>query len=316
MKKIIFILAAITLTAACDLPDLSVGSMELSIGDGVSRTLLPLIVMDPYSFSINGSGPDGRTFLLDTLDSQNLIEDLTPGEWLIEIEASNQSGQAIGRGSETISVIGGETTAAHITVTPLSGQGRLELSLSWVPEDLSTAVISASLMPPVGTAFPLDFTIATAGIANSAIDLEAGYYTLLLQLLDGNTVVMGSAETVRIVSGELTSGAIDYSDVNSIGGSGDIGIGVDLNEPIEIVLTGTAATIAYGTSMSVTASSPNESEPITYDWYLNGFPLGSGTVLAVGSDLNPGIYRLDVIALNSDLTRSGSVNHTFTVNQP
>ncbi|MBB6480331.1 hypothetical protein [Spirochaeta isovalerica] len=316
MKKIIFILAVITLTAACDLPDLSVGSMELSIGNGVSRTLLPDISMDPYAFSISGTGPEGHTFLLDTLKDRNVIEDLTPGDWLIEVSASNADGEIIGRGSRTIAVFGGETASAAITVTPLSGTGVLDLSLIWEPDDLSNAVISATLLPPGGTALSLDFIDDGAGSASLSAAFEAGYYTLLLQLLDTDTVVMGSAETVRIVAGETTSGFFDYTDVNSISGSGDIGIDVDLNEPIEIVLSGTMDTISYGSAMTVSAASPAETETISYDWYLNGFPLGNGTTVTVGSDLDPGIYRLDVIALNSDLSRSGSLNHTFTVSQP
>lgn len=316
MKRILFTLIIVIAVSACDMPDLSIGSMNLSINSNLSRTLGPDISMNAASFQIRGTGPSGRTFTLDTLQEQNLIENLTPGDWLIDIDAFNGTSHIIGSGSGTITVFGGDTTAASILVIPLPGTGSLDLSILWETIDVADPVISANLIPSSGGAVPLTFSESTPGIAVAASTLDAGYYTLILQLLDRDTVVMGTAETVRIVTDQTTSGSFDFSDVNSLDGSIDIDIDVDLNEPIDITLSGTLASIIAGESMTVTASSPTETETVSYNWYLNGSPLGSGSTLSVGSTLNPGIYRLDIISFNADLTRSGSINHTFTVAEP
>lgn len=316
MKRLILILSVIVAATACDMPDLTVGSMNLSINNNLSRTLVPDISMDAASFQIRGTGPAGRTFTLDTLQEQNLIEDLTPGDWVIDIDALNATSQIIGSGSGPVVVYGGDTTIASIPVIPLPGTGTLDLSMNWETADVANPVISASLLPPGGTPVSLVFTESSPGTAVAASTLDVGYYTLILQLLDRDKIVMGTAETVRILADQNTSGSFDFTDVNSLDGGIDIGIDVDLKEPIEVQLAGTLPSLVAGESMAVTASSPLETETITYSWYLNGSSLGSGTSMSVGSTLAPGIYRLDIIALNSDLTRSGSINHTFTVTEP
>lgn len=316
MKRFLFTLLIVFAASACEMPDLSVGSMSLSINNSLSRTLGPDISMNAASFQIRGSGPSGRTFTLDTLLEQNLIEDLNPGDWLIDIDAFNETGHLIGSGGATITVFGGDTTIASIVVIPLSGTGSLDLSLIWETIDVANPVISANLIPSSGGTLPLAFSESAPGTALAASTLDAGYYTLIIQLLDTDTVVMGTAETVRIVTDQRTSGSFDFTDVNSLDGSIDIDIDVDLKEPIDIDLSGALASIVAGESMIVTASSPAETETVSYNWYLNGSSLGSGSTLSVGSTLNPGIYRLDIIAFNGDLTRSGSVNHTFTVTEP
>lgn len=282
----------------------------------MSRTIGPDISMDAYSFQIRGTGPAGASFVLDTLNQDVLIENLTPGDWSLDIDALNNGGLVIGFGSGSVTVFGGDTSAASIPVYPLEGTGNLSLSMIWETTDVANPQISATLLPSSGGSIPLTFSESSPGTAAAASTLEAGYYTLLLQLLDTDTVVMGTAETVRIAADQTTTGAFDFSDVNSLDGSIDLGIDVDMKTPIDIVLAGTLITMTAGSTFNATASSPAETETITYDWYLNGSPLGSGSIMTVGTGLNPGIYRLDVIALNSDFSRSGSINHTFTVTEP
>lgn len=316
MKKIAFTILIAAAFLSCEIIDMKTGSLNLLINDSVSRMLLPEISMDAYSFQIRGTGSDGGSFVLDTLDSENLVDGLAPGDWDIEVDAYNEGHLLIGYGSRTVTVYRGDTTPASIAVLPLAGTGTLDLSLLWETGDVSDPVIAASLIPAAGGSVPLGFSSADPGYAEATSILETGYYTLILQLLDGDTVVMGTAETVRIAADQSTSGSFDFSDVNSVGGGIDMGIDVDMKEPIDIVLAGTVDSMTAGGSFTATASSPGETEAISYSWYLNGSSLGSGSSMSLGSSLNPGVYRLDVIALNSDFTRSGSVNHTFTVTEP
>jgi len=313
MKYIITALIITALGISCDMPETTVGSMNLSINNVDGRSLLPDISMDADSYSITGMGPGDNTFTLDTSAEQNLVEDLSPGDWNISIDALNLNGLIIGQGSGSVTVVRGETTAVNITVTPLSGTGMIDLGVLWDTADLANPVISARLVPYTGTEIIPVFTESVPGSSNSSTTVGSGYYTLILQLLDTDEIVMGAVETVRIAAEQITSGSFDFTEVNSIGGSIDIGIDVDLDNPIEVSLAGTLDTMVMGSSMSVTASAPLETESINYFWYVNGSPSGTGSIVTIGSSLNPGVYRLDVIAIMADGSRSGSTNHTFTV---
>lgn len=313
MKPTLTVLLIIVLGTSCHIPDLTVGSMNLSINNVNSRTLAPDIIMDAHSFQIHGDGPDGETFNLVTSQEQNLIQDLKTGDWNISIEALNPDGLIIGSGSGAVTVPGGETVAANIVVTPLDGTGALDLTVSWDTADVVNPIVSAKLIPVAGDDIPLTFAETVPGTSNSTITVSTGYYTLILQLLDTDTVVMGAVETVRIAADQTTYGSFDFTEVNGIGGTIDIIIDVDLDNPIEVTLTGTLDTLVMGSSMSVTASAPLETVSIDYTWFINGSLAGNGAALDLGSTLNPGIYRLDVIAQTADGSRSGSVNHTFTV---
>jgi hypothetical protein len=287
--------------------------MNISINEESSRTLAPQISMDADSYQISGVGPDGSIIDLLSTEKQNLVEDLTIGDWFIVIEALNADGTIIGYGSGTVTVSGGETVTAYIAVTPLEGTGTLDLSVTWETADVVNPVVSAKLITDSGAETILAFSSSASGSSSCSTTISTGYYTLILQLLDTETVVMGSVETVRIVADQTTYGTFDFTEVNSIGGTIDIEIDVDMENPIEVSLSGTVETLPMGSSMSITASAPLETISVSYFWYVNGSSAGIGSTQSIGSTLSPGIYRLDVIALNSDGSRSGSQNHTFTV---
>ncbi|MBI9100120.1 MAG: hypothetical protein JEY91_16680 [Spirochaetaceae bacterium] len=313
MKMTMIALIITLLGISCEMPDITVGSMDLSINNISSRTLTPDISMDANSYVITGNGPESGSFTLTSEQEMNLVEDLRVGDWIITIEALNPEGLVIGRGSETVNVIGGATVTASILVTPLEGNGALDLTVSWNTEDLIDPLVSTRLIPFTGPDVPLVFSEDISGVSNSTSTVEAGYYTLILQLLDTETVVMGAVETVYIAAGQTTSGLFDFSEVNNIGGTIGIEIDVDLNDPIELSLAGTLDTMVMGSTMSVTATAPLETVSIIYSWYINGSTAGSGSSVDLGSALNPGIYRLDIIGQTEDGSRSGSINHTFTV---
>lgn len=313
MKNIITALIIMTLAISCNMPDTSVGSMNLLINNVDGRSLLPDISMDADYYKITGNGPVNSSFTLDTSLEQNLIEDLAPGDWTISIDALNANGLVIGRGNGTETVNRGETINLNIAVTPLEGSGQLNLRVHWDTADLANPVVSGRLIPFIGSEIIPEFTESVPGSLNSTTTIEAGYYTLILQLLDTDTVVTGAVETVRIAAEQATTGSFDFTDVNGIGGTIDIGIDVELDNPIELSLAGTVDTIVMGSAMTVSATAPLETETINYSWYINGSSTGSGSVITIGSALNPGIYRLDVIALTADGSRSGSTNHSFTI---
>lgn len=172
------------------------GSLTISVGDAVSRTLLPAISMDPASYDISGTGPNGATFAQTVTGSSSLtIDRLTFGDWTVTVTAKNADGTAIGAGTSTATVHSNATSTVSVTVIPYDGFGTLNLQLAWTPAQVDIAQVESSLLPSTGSARTLVFAVnGSAGTASfSASDIATGYHTLTLKLKDNGSLSRGGA---------------------------------------------------------------------------------------------------------------------------
>ncbi|MCP4131131.1 MAG: hypothetical protein GY754_09140, partial [bacterium] len=179
----------------------------------------------------------------------------------------------------------------------------------------------AQLVDSSGTVRDLSFVINngnTGVFTDTAV--AAGYYTLVVKLLDNSIYTMGAVEIVRIVAGETTTGQLEFTEINKPGGNMLLNITADMEEPVEVTLTDIPAELSESSSSAVvTASVPVDVGTVTYAWYLNGELVYTGltadpeytipvSTLTVGN-----VYRLDAAVFSSDGKRAGSVSDTFTV---
>ena len=69
--------------------------------DGVSRTLLPSdsTLLDVTKYTISGTGPNGKTFTVNTDNSSVEIEGLTIGEWTVTAKGLNREGTELVSGT-------------------------------------------------------------------------------------------------------------------------------------------------------------------------------------------------------------------------
>jgi DNA-binding beta-propeller fold protein YncE len=310
-------LLIVLLVLGCPMPTIpgpagSGGSLTIQVGNHInSQTLLPPISMNPVSYTVTGSGPGGATFSQTTTGAAVTVNSLAFGSWNITVNALNSDGTLIGSGQAAASVHTGQTTTVAISVVPLSGNGTLNLAVSWTASQVETPSIVASLTPPVGSATPLSFSVNGNQATYSSTTIPAGYQTLTVQLLDNNTAVMGAVEVVRIVAGQTTSGTYAFTNVNQPGGSVQVNITPALADPIPVSISGVPATISAGTSITATASVSDGTTGVVYVWYLNGVSVGTGASFTFGSALAAGYYRLDVTAYTA--TRAGSATASFQV---
>jgi len=202
-------------------PDKSVLIIQLSSGIRSAKTIQPPIVMDIGSFDIYGEGPDPEVDQFQELGNttgSTRMDDLAPGSWNIRVDARNpdvendptRNGTIIGHGETTVEISLGFVTNAVIEITPLSGTGELHLALQWTKGSIPSPGMAATLTPyGSATSIPLTFDGHPPGnpeeFTYSNANLEAGYYTLILHLLSGDTVYWGTLEAVRIVAGEITT---------------------------------------------------------------------------------------------------------------
>jgi hypothetical protein len=316
---VLIALAAGFLLASCTPPGVSgqTGAIQLSLGMATGKTLLPAIDMTPASYAISGTGPSGATFSTSTAQASVTISGLIFGQWNVTVNASNAAGTQIGQGTGTVSVATGQQSSLAVTVTPLTGNGTLNLSTTWVSSKVGAPSVSAQLLPVTGSSIPLSFTVGSGSATSSNAAVPAGYYTLTLQLLDNGVNVYGAVDVVRIVKGQTTSGTYDFSASNIVGGGIAVAITPAMNNPLAVAITGQAATLAAGANMTVTASVTGYSSNVTYVWYVNGVAQGTGSTASpsftFGSALPVGAYRLDVTAFSADGLRAGSANASFQV---
>ena len=292
------------------------GTMVLHLGNSnsMSNTLLPEIDMDIASYDIKGTGPNGEIFNVSSSQSIVEVPDLALGDWTVHINGKNADNDIIGQGSASTVVNVGTTSYVSIPVSPLTGAGTLNVSIAWTGADTFNPAVAATLIPAQGAEIPLTFTITdgnTATYSNNAI--PAGYYTITLKLMDGEVLTAGSTEVVRIVEAQTTTGLFTFNDINKAPGAIEVNIDPQMNEPIDVTLTGQEAEIGEGRSMTITASVPADIGNVTCIWYVNGESKSIGMSYTLGSDLPQGNYNVSATCYTIDGSRAGSTSYDFEV---
>lgn len=285
------------------------GSLKVSFNDQVSRSLLPGISMDPTSYDLVGSGPDGATFSQTAnAGTSPTIVDLAFGEWTVTATAKNSDGTPIGQGSGTATVVSNSSADLSITVTPYEGFGSLSLDVTWPAAQVQTAQIESTLTPSSGSSRDLLFSVnGAAGDASfNADDVATGYHTLVLKLLDNGHLAIGAVEVVRIVKGQTTSGSFTFTNVNQASGGLEIHITPEMDDPLEVSISGSLATKTVSQSIPLSAAVNNYSGNVTYVWYVNGTAIDTGASFAFDDSWAQGYYRIDVTAFSADGKRAGS----------
>lgn len=318
-KKLLPTVAALTVLlliifTGC-VPQEENGSLKVSFEDAEARTLTPAISLDPASYTVSGNGPYDSSFTETTADSPLQVNYLDAGEWIITVDAFNASGTRIATGTNSVTVTAGETATLNILLLPPAGTGSLQVDVFWDDSVVANPVIEPQLITSSGSTLALTASQVAAGHSEiSESTLSTGYYTFSLQLLDSGEVIAGAVEAVRVLNGELTSGQYTFDEFNMPDGGVDITIDPDLQEPLNITLSGTVDSYVYGNSMTVTADAGSATN-VNYTWYLNGVSQGTGSSYTTESTLAPGQYRLDVIGFTTDGSQAGSTTHNFTVTE-
>ena len=295
----------------------STGSLSLTIGEELSRTLSPDLSMDPTEYFIQGTGPEGTAFSLNTSDPYPIVDNLMVGLWTVHVTAFNDIGIAIGEGFSDLTMNPGGTNRVKIFVKPLVGNGSLSLEITWPPVQVTLPEIVATLLPLNGQPISLIFTLdQDLGTASSLIEeLGNGYYTLSLQLLDDGQLSMGAMELVRIVKGQMTFGSYEFNNINQPTGSLNVQVTPQMDNPLEISITGANSGNIKPTSQSniLTGVTENFVGSVSYVWSVNGTIVFIGDEYIFDDTWPVGNYRIDVAAYSADGTRAGSSNMNIRV---
>jgi hypothetical protein len=302
-------------------PDVESGALTVVIADEVNaRTLAPTVDMSPASFIVAGAHTDGSTFreTITASTSSIGVDRLALGEWVVTVDALNGESVLIGRGAAAVTVVANETAEASITVLPVSGQGALSLTVTWIGSIDGASAAGDLIRLSAIDETPVSFTIEGEATSYTNNELEAGYYTLNLILLDEGLRVASATGEVRIVSGETTPGAVTI--LNGKGGPGSVAVIItaDPSSPLAVALgrKGGTTDLASRGLLGLSVAQTGYPGTPTYAWYVNGGnpPDGSqasGNALYLPHGLNTGDYRVDVVAWRADATPGGSAVFVF-----
>lgn len=315
MKASILLLSLTMLFAGCTVAS-EHGQLVLTINtDSQSLTLEPSLDTTIASYRVTGSGPGEGSFQRSGVTSSTLtIDALAIGTWQVQVEAFNADGTLIGYGSRTVDILAGHTTLATITVSPLDGQGVLELTVSWETGLLTDPTVAGTLQPLGGAMFDLVFTPGTDSATYTNATLEAGYYYLTLELYEGSSKVWGTAEAVRILAGQVTTGSFRLTSSDLDPGDLSLTISPDMQDPFLVVFQDQKSELVPGTDMTVTSElDPAQSDPV-YRWYLDGAPVDgeTGGSITMDGGLAEGVYLLDLVVESDGVLSSSGFGFTVS----
>ena len=308
LKKIMILLIALLSLSACPRQITNgFGRLQINIGQAGIRSVVGPD-MDIASYTISGTHIGGDLFGPETIVENSTEVILRNGSWTIQVDGKNQEDTIIGRGSEIVVLFSGKKSIINIVLTPLTGEGTLDLTIGWNDADAPSANFEVAFNKIGGASYQIDVTMEneTATYVGSFV---AGYYTIIIQYYDGSDLLSGVVELVRIAEAQTTFVTADFLQVNPA--TLEINISLDLKDPLTVNLMGALSQVDVGESFVITASLIMPSGSQEFFWYLEGVLLSSGSTFEVSNTLLSGVYRIDVIAV--DLDKVGIATHSFMV---
>lgn len=303
MKKLLTLLFSVFIFS-CVAPGETSGMLTLHLNQEQSRTFLPDIEIKEYE--ITGNSSDGSSFSQKTTLSEITVPGLTPGMWDIAVKGLNLSQRAVLQGSASVDIKAGGNSRADINLKPVSGQGSLNITVTWPAGKLTAPSLSAILTPFTGSDIKVN-PVLSASSAGISASLNNGYYALFLILKDQGTDVMGITETLYIAAGEETRGTVAFNNVNQAGSGVVINISQTDITPVEVSLKGVINPLPRGSEFTAEALITNSTENTLAVWSVNGKKVHTGASFTLTAP-SVEFTNLSATVFSIDGTRAGSTS--------
>ena len=202
---------------------LAQGSGSLVIGvssSGVKeKTIAPPLDLEVAYYDVRGAGPNSAAFSQLGVTGSTVVQNsMAAGAWTITADAFNSNHEPIGAGSADVTIEPGLTAQASVQVLPLPGTGSLTIAISWPTGMIAFPAVSGTLTSVGGTPQAISLTMGTYSASYSSGALNAGYYSLILQLSDGAVVEWGLFEAIRILKGQTTTASFGLTSQDLLSG--------------------------------------------------------------------------------------------------
>jgi hypothetical protein len=296
-------------------PEEGIGSIVVSFGMIKGRTITPPEEeINPSYYSITGKGPGGNTFNLPPVNSVDLdridegeveVRELVSGVWNISITAFNERDIPVGYGSSKVEVKPDQATRAKVLITVIDGKGTLVLNVKINPEDVDIPDFEVrSTLTPFHGGSDIEFNLDMTGhVFESTTPLDNGYYKLKLEVLEGDILIWGIEEIIWIVT-NLSSSIVYEFEYQTESGKLFLDSVLDLNKPLEVKIVNSMGNVEVenplvllkGEVAELKALVVNTTEPVMYEWYVDGEKQSVGYIFDIFDTQNFGIFSLSVIA--------------------
>ena len=312
------------------------GSILLGINHSCveTRTITPEIEMEVHKYQIAGFGPNDEMFFatVNNEASSSVFfqrDNLTTGDWTIQISAYNSNDQQIAWGTTDVTIIEEEQISSVVTLLPFTGTGNLQLTFTFSESIDIVPAFEVELTSVDSVVQSLSENVTGSGnsFLLSSSDLDAGYYLLNVKIRNSadSAYIGGFMEGVRIVSGQTTEDEIFMSIIdNDENSSGfDISINTDLKNPIKITVNGDDTKLKASSSyedvypkfifkkvINIVLIFQALFDEIDYQsFYINGNRIDAvtGNQINIGSSLGLGTHRLDYVVTVGDVISSKGV---------
>lgn len=318
-KIFLFIFLIALLLSSCKEP-VNTTSLNLKLISNASKTILPNTPVVISYYIIEGNGPKNHTFSIRSTKNSLRVEGLSLGEWTIKATAFNAKDVPLVKGS-TMCNLQKNSYQADVFLDTLIGKGNFKLKMTW-PSNLRVGkpLLELSLVKEntkeniiSNSNTIIDYDKATANI--DIKDLDSGSYNISAKLLSAHkNILSGFARAIRIVNNHTTgSKTTIHLRVDDIVDTSTIGIGTNMEEPIQGDIIGVPNKVGLGTSLTAKFLKDDNPEPnISLAWYLNGELKSSD--LEYTFSPRTGNHRLDVIVSKKGfIGAQGSASITFSV---
>lgn len=175
------------------------------------------------------------------------------GDYRVDVAGKNVAGEVIfdNKNVYNITVKTGLTVTKTIVVTPVVGTGALTVEVLWDTTIVDNGTVEGTLTSFIGQPLSLAFSApvsaggTTLKSTLNADQIDTGYAVMSLKLMhNGVSYARGTTDLVRIANNSL-SGVATYDwtgVVNNGGGSFELGIQADLQDPLTVEFAAAPAT--------------------------------------------------------------------------
>lgn len=338
MKRLILVaVVTVAIFAACGQagPTPETGRLSLSLGEQMES--LSTVVGPPTPMEIAGYRilitQNSVTYFDQVLVPQGSIDiELPPGtNYSVLVEGQNNADPpvVIASGEETgVVVSANQTTSVAVTVSEFTGDGYLDLLLTWEAEDVAQPVDIESELRRASDDYTLQDASQTwvshGGEGWARFDdqfrISNGWWMLTFRLYsngDSENAVAGEVFLVRIVRGMTTEGVFELLP-NELTGELEIVIAEDMYAVLEMdgSLENGEHDIVAGESQMITVSSPNDPD-VRYVWFVQGSQVAEGATFTYEADGQVGdVSRVSVVGYTADGKLANAISYQFNLVAP
>lgn len=192
------------------------GKMTVSI-ETSPRTANPDSSIQIALYRITFTHTGGEEVVIESGEAVVEISLTIFGVWDILVEGYNDESRLVASGTSTVDIQADQNKSVSVNLSLISGTGEALFGLNFNPLQVNSASVVGRLIDTENQSIPLNFSLVEAGIAESSITVDEGFYTLEAQLLDGETPVAGLAELVLVYTGGTTEEIFVFESVNKPG---------------------------------------------------------------------------------------------------